>query len=127
MKKQVNDSSYTTSRDTTCDKNRRFWCSVPHLRDCLHVDIGTLSPLFERMEQAGFLTRRRDPEDERRVLVALTPRRRAIRAEAKAIPEALAQRNGLKNEDVMDIRDRTRELVDRLAALIPSTHRPDRP
>ena len=47
--------------------------SVGKLRACLHLDIGTLSPLLKRMERSGLITRRRDADDERRVLVALTP------------------------------------------------------
>ena len=38
----------------------------------LHMDTGTLTPVLKRLESAGLVTRRRDPHDERRVLVGVT-------------------------------------------------------
>lgn len=38
----------------------------------LRLDSGTLTPLLKRLEQQGLVTRRRDAEDERRVMVAAT-------------------------------------------------------
>ena len=38
----------------------------------LNLDSGTLTPLLKRMEAAGWLTRQRSQEDERRVHVLLT-------------------------------------------------------
>ena len=40
--------------------------SVGELGACLHLDIGTLSPLLKRMERAGCIKRRRDADDKRR-------------------------------------------------------------
>lgn len=48
--------------------------SVGELGACLHLDIGTLSPLLKRMERAGCIKRRRDADDKRRVLLTLTSR-----------------------------------------------------
>lgn len=93
--------------------------SVGTLRDCLHLDIGTLSPLLKRMERAGFITRQRDADDERRVLVTLTARGRSLRRWAKGVPTALAELTGLKPEEVTDLRDQTREFVAKLAAVAP--------
>ena len=46
------------------------------------LDSGTLSPLLKRLEAAGLLTRRRDPADERSVLVRLTAAGDDLRHEA---------------------------------------------
>src|SRR4051812_42022737 len=46
----------------------------------LDMDTGTITPLVKRLEGAGFVTRTRDSADERRVLVDLTPRSRALAA-----------------------------------------------
>src|SRR6516164_10896067 len=43
--------------------------TVSELRARLHLDNGTVTPLLKRMEQGGFITRRRDPDDERRVII----------------------------------------------------------
>lgn len=63
--------------------------TVGELGRRLGVDSGTVTPLFKRMEEAGLLTRTRDPADERRVIVALTDAGRALRERALAVPEAM--------------------------------------
>lgn len=59
--------------------------SVGELGARLDMDTGTITPLVKRLEAAGFVTRKRDPEDERRVLVDLTPRGRALEAKVRGI------------------------------------------
>ncbi|WP_273727438.1 MarR family winged helix-turn-helix transcriptional regulator [Brucella gallinifaecis] len=53
----------------------------------LNLDSGTLTPLLKRLESAGHIARRRDPQDERQVRITLTDQGRALRTEAEAIPE----------------------------------------
>lgn len=88
--------------------------SVGDLQACLHLDVGTLSPMLKRMEQAGFVTRMRDPGDERRVLIGLTPHGRNLKTEASAIPLALASRVGVDPDEMEDLRNLTTSLVGRL-------------
>ncbi len=45
---------------------------VRELGQRLRLDSGTLTPLLKRLERDGFITRRRNPEDERKLLVYLT-------------------------------------------------------
>jgi DNA-binding MarR family transcriptional regulator len=45
---------------------------VKALGERLRLDSGTLTPMLQRMDRAGLVTRARDPEDERRVRVRLT-------------------------------------------------------
>ena len=47
--------------------------SVGELGQGLHLDSGTLTPLLKRMEKSGLVLRERDTDDERRVLISLTP------------------------------------------------------
>jgi DNA-binding MarR family transcriptional regulator len=47
--------------------------SVSAISRYLYVSDGTTSPLLERMEQAGYVTRTRCAQDNRKVLVAPTP------------------------------------------------------
>ncbi|RYZ84096.1 MAG: MarR family transcriptional regulator [Proteobacteria bacterium] len=65
--------------------------SVSELGEKLFLDSGTLTPLLKRMEQAGFLARTRDPEDERRVIVSLTAEGKALRKQAIKIPPQIFQ------------------------------------
>lgn len=86
--------------------------SVGDLGTRLHLDSGTLTPLLKRLEQAGLLTRQRDPGDERRVLVALTPAGRRLRARAEGIPRQLFAESDLDPAELVALRDRLTELVD---------------
>ena len=52
----------------------------------LLLDNGTLSPLLKKLEQAGLLRRARSPQDDRVVLVTLTPRGKALQEQARDIP-----------------------------------------
>lgn len=65
--------------------------SVSSLGERLFLDSGTLTPLLKRLQAAGLLTRERAADDERRVVVTLTPAGRALRRRALAIPGALAE------------------------------------
>ena len=42
----------------------------------LYLDNGTVTPLLKKMESEGYITRRRDGEDERRVKICLTEKGR---------------------------------------------------
>ena len=48
----------------------------------LYLDSGTLTPLLKKLEQKHYLTRHRDPEDERNLLICLTPQGQALREKA---------------------------------------------
>ena len=91
--------------------------SVGEICACLHLDVGTLSPLLKRMEQAGLVARARDPDDDRKVMVALTPHGRALRQEALAVPKTLAKQIGLRPEAAKSLRLQTQALVAKLAAI----------
>src|SRR5205809_497971 len=45
----------------------------------LFLDSGTLTPLLKRLEAAGLVKRTRSTEDERHVLIALTPQGQALK------------------------------------------------
>ncbi|MGV9796768.1 MarR family winged helix-turn-helix transcriptional regulator [Mycobacterium sp. NPDC003449] len=51
----------------------------------LDMDAGTITPLVKRLEAAGMVTRVRDRADERRVLVDLTDRGRALEKEVRGV------------------------------------------
>jgi DNA-binding MarR family transcriptional regulator len=73
--------------------------SVGALGDRLSLDSATLTPLLKRLEQQGLVERRRNPDDERVVLVALTAKGRGLRVRAREIPFELACRAGYDPED----------------------------
>lgn len=71
----------------------------------LQLDPGTLTPLLKRLEQAGLVSRRRDPADERSLAVTLTPAGRALRTDAERIPMAIIARLGMPVTELEAIRD----------------------
>jgi MarR family transcriptional regulator, organic hydroperoxide resistance regulator len=65
--------------------------AVSELGERLTLDSGTLTPLLKRLEAAGLVARSRAAEDERRVLLHLTPAGRALKEKAKAIPPCVLE------------------------------------
>lgn len=82
----------------------------------LDLDTGTVSPLLRRLEALGFVERRRQRDDERRVGVHLTDAGRALRADAEKIPRCIASATGLDRESAAALRDRLVELTAALHA-----------
>ncbi len=77
----------------------------------LMLDNGTLSPLLKKLEQAGYLERRRSGEDDRVVIVTLTEKGRALQLQAKDVP--------LKAAKCLDLPpDKARELYTLLYELL---------
>jgi len=63
--------------------------TVKALGERLLLDSGTLSPLLKRLEERRLVKKKPDRQDARRVVVSLTPKGRALKAEAVKVPEAL--------------------------------------
>jgi MarR family transcriptional regulator, organic hydroperoxide resistance regulator len=76
---------------------------VSRIGERLALDSGTLTPLLKRLEDQGLVGRRRDPDDERRVLVSLTPEGTAMRSAAAGIPAAIFPRYGLTLGDARQL------------------------
>ncbi|WP_369370074.1 MarR family winged helix-turn-helix transcriptional regulator [Promicromonospora sp. Populi] len=74
--------------------------SVKQLSGLLQLDPGTLSPLLKRLEAIGYVTRRRDPRDERALAVELTKDGRALREQALRVPPAIMERLGMSVEEL---------------------------
>src|ERR671910_3902888 len=78
--------------------------SVGALGARLDMDTGTITPLVKRLDVAGMVTRTRDPADERRVLVDLTPRGRALEAEVRGITDKIKSACQLTDRGLDDLR-----------------------
>ena len=65
----------------------------------LHLDSGTLTPVIKKLADKGLVTRRRAPEDERNLVVALTDAGLALRDRAASIPGQMASCVRLDPED----------------------------
>jgi DNA-binding MarR family transcriptional regulator len=87
----------------------------------LHLETSTLTPLLKRMEIARWLVRQRDPTDERRVLVTLTPKGERLREKARRVPEALAANLSIPVADLESLRASVSNLVDNLTSALEPT------
>jgi DNA-binding MarR family transcriptional regulator len=85
--------------------------TVGELGEALDLDSSTLTPLLKRLEAGGLVERRRDPDDERRVIVALTDKGRALREQAVAIPEKLFCALDMPLEAITALRERLKILA----------------
>jgi MarR family transcriptional regulator, organic hydroperoxide resistance regulator len=85
--------------------------SVTELSRRLELDPGTLSPLLKRLEAAGYLTRERDPGDERSLAVRLTPAGVALRAQAEQIPPAIVERLDMELPELRDLHGALTEVI----------------
>ena len=65
--------------------------TVGELCDRLMLDNGTLSPLLKKMQQAGYVERKRSETDDRVVVITLTDRGRALQEEAREVPGKVAE------------------------------------
>ena len=65
--------------------------SVGEICDALMLDSGTLSPLLKKLQQAGYIQKRRSASDDRIVIVTLTEEGRALQERAKDVPLNVSQ------------------------------------
>ena len=57
--------------------------TVGEICDQLMLDNGTLSPLLKKMQQAGYIDKKRSDEDDRVVLITLTAKGRALQEQQR--------------------------------------------
>lgn len=88
--------------------------TVGELGERLFLDSGTLTPLLKRMEASGWLTRQRAADDERRVILTLTPEGRALRQKAKRVPLQLAQATRCDLSELASLTQRLQQLRSQL-------------
>ena len=82
----------------------------------LGLDTGTLSPLLKRLEKTGYIKRERSMEDERQVVVVLTPSGQSKRAVADNILEEIGKAIGCSFEEASALTSSIKGLKKRLSA-----------
>jgi MarR family transcriptional regulator, organic hydroperoxide resistance regulator len=88
--------------------------SVTGIGNAVALDTGTLSPLLKRLEVSGFITRTRQVDDERSVLITLTGAGRDLEASVADVQRQAAQATGLTAGEVAEMRSSLRRLTARL-------------
>ncbi len=77
--------------------------SVTEIGEKLMLDNGTLSPLLKKMEQAGYIERRRCRDDDRIVEITLTDGGRKLQDKVKDIPVKVSECISLPHEKAQEL------------------------
>ena len=86
--------------------------TVGDLCEKLMLDNGTVSPLIKKMQQAGYVEKKRSKEDERVVVITLTEEGKALQEKAKDIPGKVASCIELPIEKVQKLYTLLNELLE---------------
>lgn len=89
--------------------------TVSEIGERLSLDSGTLTPLLKRLESLGLVQRLRDAADERRVRLQLSAEGRALKARARAVPQAVARASGCELGELGALTARLKTLRERLS------------
>lgn len=73
--------------------------SVKHLGEYLYLDSGTLTPLLKTLEKKGFVKRSRMEDDERVLMVTVTPEGIALKEQAVKVPPKMGECMPLSQEE----------------------------
>ncbi len=89
--------------------------TVSGIADRLSLESSTISPMIKQLESAGFLTRLRNPKDERQVLVSLTPKGRSMQKKTECLTETLLLRSGMTVDQIVKLNKQVRQLQEALS------------
>jgi MarR family transcriptional regulator, organic hydroperoxide resistance regulator len=84
--------------------------TISAIADRLALEPSTITPLMKRLEAAGFVSRQRNPVDERQVQVFMTAKGKGLRREASCLTDALLENSGLKVEEMIALNDQVQRL-----------------
>jgi DNA-binding MarR family transcriptional regulator len=87
--------------------------TVRRLSELVSLDPATISPLLKRLESTGYISRHRDPDDERALMVRPTDAGMALRERALAIPPAVKGRLQMDAEQLERLHALLSEVIDR--------------
>ena len=77
--------------------------NVRELGGALFLDSGTLTPVLKKLENKGYIERRRSKEDERNLIVTVTQKGWNLRDEALSIPASMSSCVNLNPEEAAQL------------------------
>ena len=77
--------------------------SVKEMGKKLFLDSGTLTPVLKTLEKKGLIERTRSKEDERNLIVTLTPSGKALKDKAVEIPAKMGGCLNISPEDAKEL------------------------
>jgi len=97
---------------------RRDGQNVGSIAQQLALESSTLTPLLKRLESAKLVRRERNPDNERQVVVTLTPKGAALRARGGCLGETLVRTSGQSPEQLHELNAKVKGLRDAIYASI---------
>jgi DNA-binding MarR family transcriptional regulator len=88
--------------------------TISAIADRLALEPSTITPLMKRLEAAGFVSRQRNPADERQVQVYLTAKGRGLREEVSCLTDALLENSKLTIPEMIALNTQVQRLRDAL-------------
>ena len=88
--------------------------TVKELGSYLYLDSGTLTPVLKKLEEKDYVMRNRSAEDERNLIVSLTPKGEALREQAVRIPAELTACIDMEPQEAQELYRLLYKLLDKL-------------
>ena len=73
--------------------------NVKTIGEYIYLDSGTLTPLLKKLEDKGYIERKRNDEDERNLVISITDKGLALRDEALSVPQSMGGCIALSREE----------------------------
>jgi DNA-binding MarR family transcriptional regulator len=93
--------------------------TIGAIAERLALEPSTITPLVKRLEQAGFVGRQRNADDERQVNVSLTEKGRALYARSGCLTGTLLNRSGMTVDQLVALNHQVQALRDALVGSAP--------
>lgn len=77
--------------------------NVKKLGECLFLDSGTLTPLLKKLENKGYISRKRSTDDERNLIISITDKGMKLRLKAKDVPMEMGKCINLSKDEAMQL------------------------
>lgn len=85
--------------------------SAKDLGSALYLDSGTLTPLLKKLEHQGLIERRRGTEDERSLIISLTPKGESLKEAARDIPAKVTCGIQMPPHEAVFLRESLKDLI----------------
>jgi len=92
--------------------------TIGAIAERLALEPSTITPLVKRLELAGFLSRHRNPQDERQVQVRLTEKGAGMQVETACLTDTLLRRSGMTVEQLVALNRQVQALRDAVAGAV---------
>ena len=85
--------------------------NVKELGKHLYLDSGTLTPVLKKLEQKGYVTRKRDTKDERVLNVAVTEKGMELQEQALQIPARVSEEIQMTSDELLTLNGLLRKFL----------------